>query len=118
MRAPADEPVRLADLLAGPASVIAGGFVPSDITVSRAGRGDGDSGLDGDLVGVGDWRDLKARGECSSCNSGWTSQIEQSMSDIMPKLIRGEQTEVTPRDQRALPAWSILTILLLQRYRV
>jgi hypothetical protein len=29
--------------------------------------------------------------------------------------MRGEQTEVTPHDQRALAAWSVLTILLLQQ---
>jgi hypothetical protein len=62
----------------------------------------------------GDWRDVKARVECDACNGGWTSQIEQSVTAILPGLIRGDQTEFTREEQRALATWSVLTILLLQ----
>jgi len=36
------------------------------------------------------------------------------VSLILPKLIHGKQTEITPQDQHALAAWSVLTVLLLQ----
>jgi hypothetical protein len=42
---------------------VVGGFVPSDVAAGSAGRGDGDVGLDGDLVGVrsdGDLDGLRA----------------------------------------------------------
>ena len=34
----------------------------------------------------GSWADVKARAECARCNGGWTRQIEESLSLILPKL--------------------------------
>ena len=34
----------------------------------------------------GSWVDVKARAECTGCNGGWTRQIEESVSVILPKL--------------------------------
>jgi hypothetical protein len=63
---------------------------------------------------AGSWVDVKARVECESCNSGWTQQIEQSVSTILPRLIHGERMRITVEDQQALAAWSVVTVLLLQ----
>jgi hypothetical protein len=62
----------------------------------------------------GSWVDVKARVECTRCNSGWTRQIEDSVSLILPKLIRGKQMQLPIRDQQALASWSVVTVLLLQ----
>jgi hypothetical protein len=62
----------------------------------------------------GSWVDVKARAECTRCNSGWTRQIEESVSLILPKLIRGQQMQLSIQDQQALASWSIVTVLLLQ----
>jgi hypothetical protein len=37
----------------------------------------------------GSWVDVKTRSECTQCNSGWTREIEESASLILPKLIQG-----------------------------
>ncbi len=58
--------------------------------------------------------DVKARAECSGCNGGWTRQIEESVSAILPKLIHGQQMQLSTQDQQALATWSVLTVLLLQ----
>ena len=58
--------------------------------------------------------DIKARAECTRCNSGWTRQIEESVSIFLPKLIQGQQMELSIQDQQALASWSVVTVLLLQ----
>jgi hypothetical protein len=63
---------------------------------------------------TGNWREVKAKAECFTCNSGWTGQIEESVSAILPKLIHGQEIEVAPQEQQALATWSVLTMLLLQ----
>lgn len=62
----------------------------------------------------GGWVDVKARAECTRCNGGWTREIEESVSLILPKLIHGKQMQLSIRDQQALASWSVVTILLLQ----
>jgi len=63
---------------------------------------------------AGSWVDIKARAECARCNGGWTRELEESVSPIVPKLIRGEQMQLSITDQQALASWSVVTILLLQ----
>lgn len=63
---------------------------------------------------VGSWVDIKARAECARCNGGWTRKIEESVSAILPKLIRGERMQLSITYQQALASWSVVTILLLQ----
>lgn len=63
----------------------------------------------------GSWVDVKARAECTRCNSGWTREIEESVSLILPKLIQGQQMHLSTRDQQALASWSVVTVLLLQQ---
>ncbi|MGO8979837.1 MAG: hypothetical protein ACLP70_21235 [Streptosporangiaceae bacterium] len=58
--------------------------------------------------------DVKARAECTRCNSGWTRQIEEAVSLFLPKLIHGQQVELSIQDQQALGSWSVVTVLLLQ----
>lgn len=62
----------------------------------------------------GSWVDVKARAECTRCNSGWTRQIEEAVSLFLPKLIQGQQMELSIQDQQALASWSVVTVLLLQ----
>ena len=62
----------------------------------------------------GSWVDVKARVECTRCNGGWTRQIEESVSLILPKLMQGQQMQLSVQDQEALASWSVVTILLLQ----
>ncbi len=62
----------------------------------------------------GSWVDVKARAECTRCNSGWTRQIEESVSVILPKLIHGQHVQLSTQEQRALASWSVVTVLLLQ----
>ena len=62
----------------------------------------------------GSWVDVKARAECTGCNAGWTRQIEESVSLILPKLIHGQQIRLSVQDQQALASWSVVTVLLLQ----
>jgi hypothetical protein len=75
-------------------------------------------GLPGDLPAVhsrhGKSLESKARAVCGACNSGWMSQIEQSVMAILPGLVRGHQVLLTPGDQEALARWSVKTILMLQ----
>jgi hypothetical protein len=61
----------------------------------------------------GSWADVKARAECTRCNSGWTRQIEEAVSLFLPKLIQGQQMELSIQDQQALASWSVVTVLLL-----
>jgi hypothetical protein len=63
----------------------------------------------------GSWVDIKSRAECVRCNGGWTREIEESISLILPKLIQGEQMQLSVPDQQALASWSVVTILLLQQ---
>jgi hypothetical protein len=63
----------------------------------------------------GSWMDVKARAECAQCNGGWTREIEESVSLILPKLIQGKQMQLSIRDQQALASWSVVTVLLLQQ---
>src|SRR5262249_35572465 len=51
---------------------------------------------------LGSWVDVKARAECSRCNGGWTRQIEESVSLILPELITGQQKQLSFQDQQAL----------------
>ena len=62
----------------------------------------------------GSWVDVKAKAECTGCNAGWTRQIEESVSLILPKLIQGQQMELSIQDQQALASWSVVPVLLLQ----
>lgn len=62
----------------------------------------------------GSWVDVKTRAECTRCNSGWTREIEESASLILPRLIQGQQTQLSIQDQQALASWSVVTVLLLQ----
>jgi hypothetical protein len=62
----------------------------------------------------GGWVDVKARAECSRCNRGWTRQIEESVSLILPELIKGQQIQLSIHEQQALASWSVVTVLLLQ----
>jgi hypothetical protein len=62
----------------------------------------------------GSWVDVKARAECTGCNGGWTRQIEESVSIILPKLIQGQRMRLSTQDQQALASWSVVTVLLLQ----
>jgi hypothetical protein len=62
----------------------------------------------------GGWVDVKARAECGRCNAGWTREIEESVSLILPQLIKGQQTALSIKDQQALASWSVVTIFLLQ----
>lgn len=63
---------------------------------------------------VGGWVGVKARAECGRCNAGWTREIEESVSLILPRLIKGQQAQLSIQDQQALASWSVVTILLLQ----
>lgn len=54
----------------------------------------------------GSWVDVKARAECTRCNGGWTRQIEESVSLLLPKLIQGQQMQLSIQDQQALASWS------------
>ncbi len=62
----------------------------------------------------GSWVDVRARAECTGCNAGWTRQIEECVSLILPKLIQGQQMRLSVQDQQALASWSVVTVLLLQ----
>jgi hypothetical protein len=62
----------------------------------------------------GSWVDVKARAECARCNGGWTRQIEESVSGMLPRLIKGELMQLSAVDQQALASWAVVTVLLLQ----
>ena len=50
----------------------------------------------------GSWADVKARAECARCNGGWTRQIEESLSLILPKLLEGQQMQRLDHDGAAI----------------
>jgi len=56
----------------------------------------------------------KARVVCGACNSTWMSQIEQSVTAFLPKLVKGHHVLLTCDRQEALASWSVKTILMLQ----
>jgi hypothetical protein len=58
--------------------------------------------------------ETKARAVCGMCNSSWMSQIEQSVSEFLPELVKGRRVLLTRDRQVALARWSVKTILLLQ----
>lgn len=58
--------------------------------------------------------ETKARAVCAACNNSWMSQIEQSVSTILPGLIEGRRTLLSAEGQEALARWSVKTILMLQ----
>jgi len=62
----------------------------------------------------GGWVDIKARAECARCNGGWTRRIEEAVNPILPRLIHGQQMQLSFQDQQALASWSVVTVLLLQ----
>jgi hypothetical protein len=53
---------------------------------------------------------------CSRCNSGWMNQLEANARAPLTSMIRGQQTELTPDDQRAVAAWVAMT-MLMYRFR-
>jgi hypothetical protein len=58
--------------------------------------------------------EAKARAVCGRCNSSWMSQVEQSVSGILPQLVKGRRALLDRKDQEALARWSVKTILMLQ----
>jgi hypothetical protein len=58
--------------------------------------------------------ETKARVVCGACNSTWMSQIEQSVTAFLPKLVKGHRVLLTRGRQEALARWSVKTILMLQ----
>jgi hypothetical protein len=58
--------------------------------------------------------ETKARAVCATCNNSWMSQIEQSVSAILPELVKGRRVLLPAGQQDALARWSVKTILMLQ----
>lgn len=56
----------------------------------------------------------KARNVCSSCNSGWMSQIETNAKDLLTNLMLGKHITLTSNDQKALINWITLTTIMAE----
>jgi hypothetical protein len=62
----------------------------------------------------GDWRDAQVKVVCRDCNSGWMNQLELAVRLFVPDLITGRPVILTRENQRALAAWTVETVLMLQ----
>ena len=47
----------------------------------------------------------KIRTVCVKCNSEWISGIDNTAKSVVPPIIRGEKTAITPEVQRAIATW-------------
>jgi hypothetical protein len=56
----------------------------------------------------------KVRVVCKPCNEGWMSGLEVAVKDFLaPMLLEGQQTTLSPDEQRALATWSVKTAMMM-----
>lgn len=56
-------------------------------------------------VREGPARDLAAKGPCNRCNSGWMSDMDHGVLDVLgPQLIKGKKVSLTKARKAALAA--------------
>lgn len=51
---------------------------------------------------------------CAPCNNGWMNDLEESVRDFLPSLIRGTETRLDQVRQARLVTWSLKTMLMYQ----
>lgn len=62
----------------------------------------------------GDYRQMKVRRVCESCNGGWMRRLEEEAIKIATPVIRGTETHLTGDDQRTIAAWLVMMSTLLE----
>jgi hypothetical protein len=76
--------------------------------------------VEGEQRGLRKWRftsdkvDLKVRGVCANCNSGWMSALENNCRPLLTELLYGRENRLSRGDQRLLCAWAIKTVMVME----
>jgi hypothetical protein len=58
-----------------------------------------------------------AKQVCSTCNSGWMSQLESAAQPLVTPMLQGIATELTPDAQEVLARWAFKTSSMVQYMR-
>ena len=58
--------------------------------------------------------DLVARNVCSSCNSGWMSELESAAQSILTPMLRDEARVLSAVEQHTVATWAVKTMLTVQ----
>lgn len=60
---------------------------------------------------------LRYRGVCENCNSGWMSEIESAAERLIGTMFSGRSIELTPADQLDLARWTVLKAIVFEARR-
>jgi hypothetical protein len=61
----------------------------------------------------GSLRDWQIKCVCTtSCNNGWMREIENAAIPVMTPLIGGQQTILSPADQKSIATWAVLKAIV------
>ena len=55
---------------------------------------------------------MTVRVVCQTCNSGWMSQLEDSVREALSTLVRGRPIDITPESARLISLWATKTALV------
>lgn len=58
--------------------------------------------------------DLVVRNVCSSCNSGWMSELETAAQPILTPMLRDEARVLSGVEQHTVATWAVKTMLTVQ----
>ena len=58
--------------------------------------------------------ELKVRGCCTECNSGWMSDLEDEARPILLPLIGGQEVQLVVSAQRVIATWAMKTVMVLE----
>ncbi|MCP3682534.1 MAG: hypothetical protein GY861_07565 [bacterium] len=58
--------------------------------------------------------DLQVKQVCSSCNSGWMSNLENEVMAILPEIFNGTKSSITYDEQSILASWATKTAITIQ----
>jgi hypothetical protein len=59
-------------------------------------------------------RDLQAKAPCAKCNNTWMNDMDNALSVLGPRLVKGKPVKLTKAQKAALAAWSVKFALMLQ----
>jgi hypothetical protein len=62
--------------------------------------------------------DLKVGVVCRVCNQGWMNDVEESVREVLPLMIRGEPVQLDHDGQRAVATWATKTTMMFQYRRM
>jgi len=58
--------------------------------------------------------ELKVRGCCTRCNSGWMSDLEQEAKPVLLPLVAGAEVHLPGSAQSVIARWAIKTVMVLE----